>query len=106
MNTLFQERLKKLRNEKKLSQEKLGKVLNVNLRTIAYYESGERTPSPETLSQMADLFEVSVDYLMGRTNISNYQMFNNLISFDELPSEAQKEVSNFFDYIKHKYMVK
>lgn len=103
MNKLFQERLKELRKEKKLSQEELGKVLNINLRTVAYYESGERTPSPETLSQMADLFEVSVDYLMGRTNISNYNMFSNLIPFDELSSEAQKEVLCFFDYIKHKY---
>ncbi len=104
MNNMFQNRLKELRKEKKLSQSKLGKALNIHIRTIAYYESGERTPSPETFSLLADFFEVSIDYLMGRTTIRNYNMFNDIISFEKLPPDAQKEILNFFEYIKHKYL--
>jgi transcriptional regulator with XRE-family HTH domain len=68
-NKMFQKRLKELRKEKKLSQEELGEVINVSGRTISYFEAGERTPSPEILSKLADIFKVSVDYLLGRTSL-------------------------------------
>lgn len=103
MNKLFGKRLKELRKEKKLSQEKFGELMNIHHRTISYYEAGERMPSPETLNLFADFFDVSVDYLMGRTNIRNYQFYNNLISLDNLPLAAQKEILGFIDYINHKY---
>jgi transcriptional regulator with XRE-family HTH domain len=48
MNKLFSKRLKELRKEKKLSQEKFGELMNIHHRTISYYEAGERIPSPET----------------------------------------------------------
>ena len=66
---MFQNRLKELRKEKKLSQEDLGKVMNISGRTISYFEAGERSPSPEILNKLADVFNVSVDYLIGRTNL-------------------------------------
>jgi hypothetical protein len=40
---------------------------------------------------------------MGRTNIRNYQFYNDLISLENLSSEAQKEILGFLDYINHKY---
>jgi transcriptional regulator with XRE-family HTH domain len=103
MNKLFSKRLKELRKEKKLSQEKFGELMNIHHRTISYYEAGERIPSPETLELFADFFDVSLDYLMGRTNIRNYQFYNDLISLENLSSEAQKEILGFLDYINHKY---
>lgn len=61
-------RLKKLRIEKKLTQEELGKIVNVTKVSISGYENGNRNPDTETLENLADFFEVSVDYLLGRTD--------------------------------------
>lgn len=62
------ERLKKLRTNKKLTQEQLGKIVNVTKVSISGYENGNRTPDTETLQNLANFFEVSTDYLLGRTD--------------------------------------
>ncbi|GAW91172.1 helix-turn-helix domain-containing protein [Calderihabitans maritimus] len=62
------ERLAALRREKGLSQAELAKQLNMGQSTIAMYERNRRTPDPETLERLADFFNVSVDYLLGRTD--------------------------------------
>jgi len=60
-------RLANLRKEKGLSQAELAKLLNMGQSTIAMYEKNRRTPDPETLERLADFFNVTVDYLLGRT---------------------------------------
>lgn len=62
------ERLKKLRKEKKLTQTELGSRINVTKVSISGYESGNRSPDTDTLQRLADFFEVSTDYLLGRTD--------------------------------------
>lgn len=64
-------RLRKLRNEKKLTQTELGKIINVTKVSISGYESGDRTPDTDNLGRLADYFEVTSDYLLGRTNKMN-----------------------------------
>ena len=59
-------RLKELRRNARLSQERLGKVLNVAGNTIGQYECGKREPNLEILIKIADYFDVSIDYLVGR----------------------------------------
>lgn len=61
-------RLKKLRKEKKISQLKLALDLNMNQNAISRYENMEREADYETLIKFADYFEVSLDYLLGRTD--------------------------------------
>ncbi len=61
-------RLKPLRKSKKISQLKLALDLNMNQNTISRYETGEREADYATLVKLADYFNVSVDYLLGRTN--------------------------------------
>lgn len=63
------ERLKQLRNERKLTQTELGNKINVTKVSISGYESGKRSPDTDTLQRLADFFEVSTDYLLGRTDI-------------------------------------
>ncbi|MCL2217720.1 MAG: helix-turn-helix domain-containing protein [Defluviitaleaceae bacterium] len=58
-------RLKELREQHRLNQEKLAIKLNVSQSTISAYEVGERTPDLETLKSIASLFDVSMDYLVG-----------------------------------------
>lgn len=61
-------RLKQLRKEKGISQLKLALDLNTNQNTISRYETGEREPSIKDLIRIADYFNISVDYLLGRTD--------------------------------------
>ncbi len=64
---MFGDRLKELREEKELTQEELGKFLNVSRQTISGYESGSIEPSIANLVKIADIFNVSLDYLLCRT---------------------------------------
>ena len=61
-------RLKKLRTERNLSQLKLSLDLNMNQNTISRYENLERQADYETLIKFANYFNVTIDYLLGRTN--------------------------------------
>ncbi len=61
-------RLKELRKTKKISQLKLALDLNMNQNTISRYENMEREADYETLIKFADYFDVSLDYLLGRTD--------------------------------------
>ncbi len=62
-------RIRNLREDNDLTQKELGEKLNIPQRTYAYYESGQRTIPPEVLIKLADFYDVSVDYILGRTNI-------------------------------------
>lgn len=62
------QRLKMLRKEKKLTQQELSFKLGINRSTYAKYEIGENQTDYDTLQKLADFFEVSTDYLLGRTN--------------------------------------
>lgn len=61
------EMLKILRKEKGLTQTQLANAVGLGRQAYAYYEKGEREPSPETLCKLADFFGVTVDELLGRT---------------------------------------
>ncbi len=61
-------RLKQLRKQRGLSQLKLAMDLNMNQNTISRYETGEREADYATLIRLADYFDVSVDYLLERTD--------------------------------------
>ena len=60
-------KLKELRKEKGISQLKLAMDLSMNQNTISRYETEERQADYETLIKIADYFNVSIDYLVGRT---------------------------------------
>lgn len=61
-------RLKQLREKHKLSQSELGEALGMNQNTISRYETGVREPGNRDLVLIADYFQVSVDYLLCRTD--------------------------------------
>lgn len=61
-------RLQELRKAKGISQLKMAMDLNVNQNTISRYETGEREPGINELIRIADYFNVSVDYLLERTD--------------------------------------
>ena len=61
-------RLKELRKKRNISQIKLALDLSMNQNTISRYETGEREADYKTLIKIADYFNVSIDYLLERTN--------------------------------------
>lgn len=65
-------RLKELRKEKGLSQLRLATDLHTTQNTISRYETGEREPGIAELIKIADYFNVSVDYLIGRTECPRF----------------------------------
>ncbi|WP_434632006.1 helix-turn-helix domain-containing protein [Thermoanaerobacterium thermosaccharolyticum] len=67
----FKDRLKQLRNEKNLTQEELAKYIGTTRATLASWETGRREPDMETLRKLSDYFNVTLDWLMGNTDIRN-----------------------------------
>lgn len=61
-------RIRITRMARSLTQQQAADYLMISLNAYQKYEQGTRTPSPETLVKLADLFEVSTDYLLGRTD--------------------------------------
>ena len=63
------ERMLSWRKERKLKQEELTELIGIPIRTYRRYEIGEREPTVSALWKIADFYNVSVDYLIGRTDI-------------------------------------
>ena len=72
---MFGQNLKKLRTSKNLSQSKLSKILGISSSTIGMYEQGRRFPDQTILTKIADFFDVSTDYLLGRNNATDAMEF-------------------------------
>ncbi|MGX4584014.1 helix-turn-helix domain-containing protein [Paenibacillus chitinolyticus] len=68
VNKSFGERLKILREKKGITQEKLAMDLDIPASTIRRYESNSGVPRKERINQIADYFDESTDYLLGRTS--------------------------------------
>ena len=62
-------RIKELRRQQHITQLKMAMDLHMSQNTISRYENGEREPGVVELIRIADYFHVSIDYLVGRTDI-------------------------------------
>lgn len=93
------ERLKILRKNKGLTQTQVADAVELGRQAYAYYEKGERAPSPETLCKLADFFGVSVDELLGRTpqlfDDARIQKSDEQVLFDELTAEEKQMVVGY-----------
>ncbi len=115
---MFKTRLRKLRNEKGLRQKDVANIINITTSAYGFYEQGKRDPDTEIIQKLADFFDVSIDYLLCRTDIrepvSKYIDKNNInveaqklyTHCTELPPEAHEELESYLDYLKHKYKKK
>ena len=65
---IFSDRLKKLRLEHNLSQEALGEVIGLTKAAVSMLETGQRAASIDVFIALADYFDVSLDYLVGRSD--------------------------------------
>ena len=76
----FQIRLKALREEKKMSQREFAEIFGVAQSTVGNWEAGIREPELETIKRLADYFDVSTDFLLGRNTFSSDSLKNMLES--------------------------
>ncbi|MER2107420.1 MAG: helix-turn-helix transcriptional regulator [Solibacillus sp.] len=99
-------RIKHLREKNNISQIDFAKKIGVSNTVLSRYESGDRKPDYDTLQLIADFFEVSTDYLLGRTDIpaltlqendeAEFQAFINDpelgVWYKELPQSDEEEL--------------
>jgi transcriptional regulator with XRE-family HTH domain len=89
---MFSERVKLLREEKQLSQIELAKLLHIANTTLSMYETGKREPDFETLQLLADFFNVTTDYLLGRTDYRNVREYPLSDFAEHLPEDLREFV--------------
>lgn len=89
--------LKRLRDERDLSQAELGRIVGVSRSAIAMYEAGEREPDFEVEEALADFFNVPIDYLRGRQASATFQAPT--ITDDVIRFPVLGEVAAGFDRI-------
>lgn len=102
-----------LRREKELGQKELVAKLNLSIGTISNYENGVHHPDLNTLCRIADLFNVTTDYLLGRTGyrcppeilkdyIATDYMISSFINMVlSLDQNSQNAITKYAEYLKH-----
>ncbi|MCI8575819.1 MAG: helix-turn-helix transcriptional regulator [Bacilli bacterium] len=107
---MFGDIFKELRLEKNLSQDKIAIELDVSQGLIAKWENHQSTPAPEMLDYIADYFNVSTDYLIGRTTMKSnpldkmkqLEQYKILLDSDPILKDAHKEFIMDFLTEQHK----
>ena len=98
------ERLLQLRKDAELTQDELAEILKINKHSISSYERNKSEPPDEIKIAIAKYFNVSVDYLLGLsdvpTKIRNQEMFLKLPA--SFPERGIGELMNYIGYIQYK----
>ena len=80
----FMNRIKDLREDRDMRQTDLAKATGIDQRTISNYETGKSSPDGYALIKLADFFDVSIDYLLGRVNYDFYNKESKARLIDEI----------------------
>lgn len=96
MNIVGQ-RLRSLRESLKYSQVKMAEFVGVKQSSINRYESGEAEPTFEVLLKYADFFDVSMDYIFGRTDKPQGELYNYQPKLSMVDPEMEKFIEMCFD---------
>ncbi|WP_010296004.1 helix-turn-helix domain-containing protein [Clostridium senegalense] len=94
------ERIREERIRKDINQPELAKILNISKQTVSNWENGKRTPDIDTLENLAKFFDVSTDYLLGRSDIRNPNLENKFDTWNpKLTKKDEKDIEKRFDKI-------
>ena len=94
----FGQNMMLIRKQKKLSQAALGNIIGTSGDVVGRYERGDITPSIDVVAKIAEAFEVSIDYLIGKTKIQvDKEAINRLESISDLSQENKQFVLNLID---------
>lgn len=106
----FNKVLKSLRLSNGMTQDELAQILKISRSTVGMYEKGDREPDYETLEAIADYFNVSIDYLLGREN-TTVRLINPLnapttlaahFDGDTYTESELEEIKKFAEFVKSK----
>jgi transcriptional regulator with XRE-family HTH domain len=100
---MFGERIRKERLEKGISQEELGALLNKTKNNISQYETEKRQPDTDTLVKLANYFDCTTDYLLGRVDNRNHYIVDDNIDNNKIELEADRTI--FPDGLTHEEVV-
>ena len=100
-------RLRELRIERELLQSDIAKLINKSERTVGFYETGERDMNTETLAILANFFNVSIDYLLGKSDIRNpekadldkLQIGLSAKDYSNITDEQIKQIEDFAKFV-------
>jgi len=104
-------RLAELRKEQDMSQKELSKLLSVSVTTISSYENGHNNPDDDTKVQIAKIFNVSLDYLLGATDerllLNRFNKTNVIVLPKSFPSKVIEDVREYAKFMsfKHKQLL-
>ncbi|MDF2578372.1 MAG: DNA-binding helix-turn-helix protein [Chlamydiales bacterium] len=96
--------MKELRNEATLTQQELANILNVHKGTISHYEKSDRFPDQDMLIKIAEYFNVSVDYLLGRVEQRTFVMHKDNVEGHEVEYSLDKD--KYPDGLNHEEVLK
>jgi HTH-type transcriptional regulator, competence development regulator len=101
---MFPKRLKALRLQKKLTHQDMADFLGITRQGYSKYENGQSQPDIETINKLAEFFNVTTDYLLGRTDVleTRTEEENTLAIINQLIKEYGIEQMGFFDIEKWK----
>lgn len=95
---LLGENILRIRKKKDLSQAELGKLIGTSGDVIGRYERSDITPSIDVVAKIADALEVSIDFLVGKTNtLLDKNMIDRLQDIDQLPDDKKAYILNLID---------
>jgi len=101
------DRLKELREQNNLTQKRAAVIFGLTNFQLSRYEKGQSNPDPDLIAKFADYYEVSSDYLLGRSNKPDQDKQNDLDSISEINRLLEKyeiDEMSFFDIEKWKSM--
>lgn len=93
---MLKEQLKKLRESRKLTKKQVATLLDISERAYLTYEYGEREPRLETLQKLADFYNVSLDYLVGR-EIGEPETIEKLVSEFNMTALEKEILEGYLD---------
>lgn len=105
-------RIKQLREENKWTQLELSRKMDCAMSSIAMYEKGDRKPSMEVLIKLSEIFNCSIDYLLGKSDIKNPgQQIDDVLNeamigmskeeYEALNETQKKQIRDFAIFVKN-----
>jgi transcriptional regulator with XRE-family HTH domain len=90
----FSDRLKELRTQSGITLKDLADRLGISSRMVYYLEAGQREPNLDTIANLCDLFNVSSDYLLGKSDKPNIDSVTLEMLYKDMESEFQQPLSD------------
>ncbi|HEN6000153.1 TPA: helix-turn-helix transcriptional regulator [Streptococcus agalactiae] len=100
----FAERLKSLRLKKNLTQAEIANKIGISRPAYTYWEKGEKRPTPDKLTKIAEIYGVSTDYLLGKDNVdlSEVELLFRTTSEGLSQNDREKLKQELVDFMKER----